>query len=318
MRYSLNQAAFELLDLYRAKITKTDDVDLRELKKWIRLQRSTWLRNEYNKNREIDDACEQDLGVVSMRYISNNFKNLTSGTAVKALFTLSSATVVYYATDEVTTATVSYVLPIGQTLVIGGTLYTIILSTTAGFTINTAYTGTTDFLTLSELQTSLLLSTLPVPTAVELYDRSAFTRIGPVGKTQYNYLPIINLTRIPYLSNGRFTANSIYTFQWNNYLGLSCKGINSNFTDIFTNGLNVVGVFEDITQAARYPEIADLAIDPTTTFSLPAGSNKYFDDDSEAPIHDWMLYYMRQELIKLEGNISYQVTNKEEQQSGKE
>lgn len=318
MRYSYNQCAFELLDLYRAKITKTDDVDLRELKKWIRLQRSVWLRNEYNKNRDIDDACEQDLGAVSMRYVSSNFKNLTSGTAIKALFTLGSTAVLYYKTNETDTATVTNILPIGQQLVIGGTIYTVTVATISGFTIDTAYLGTTDFLTLSTLQTSLLVSTLPIPTTIELWDRPGFTRIGPIGKLQYNYLPVINLTRLPFVGNGRFANNAVYTFQWNNYLGIVCKGINDNFTDIATNGLNVVGIFEDITEAARYPEISDLIINSTTTFSLPTGSNKYFDDDSEAPIHDWMLYYMRSELIKLEGNISYQVTEKEEQKNGKE
>jgi hypothetical protein len=243
MRYSYNQCAFELLDLYRAKITKTDDVDLRELKKWIRLQRSVWLRNEYNKNREIDDACEQDLGAVQMDMMDGTFLNVPG-------------------------------------------------------------TGIT---------TPVLISRLEIPTTVELYDRPALTRIGPVSKLNYNYLPVVNLTRLPFVGNGRFNMNSIYPFQWNNHIGIICKGTNINFTDILTNGLNVVGIFEDITAAARYPEHGD-------TVGLTAGFStiKYFDDDSEAPIHDWMLYYMREQLIKLEGNISYQVTEKEEQKNGKE
>jgi len=244
MRYSYNQAAFELLDLYRAKLSKTDDMDLREMKKWIRLHRAVWLRNEYNKNRTIDDAVEQDLGAIKMLEKTGNFISAGTGTTV-------------------------------------------------------------------------LISALQLPTTVELWDVPAFTRIGPVSKLQYNYLPPINLTRIPFLANGRFTTNAIWSFQWNNYIGIICKGSNSIYTDILTNGLNVVGIFEDITHAARFPEVTDYAINPSTTFSLPSGSNKYFDDDSEAPIHDWMLEYMRQELIKSEGNISSQVTELNKKEDGR-
>lgn len=232
MRYSYNQAAYELLDLYRTRITKTDDVDLREIKRWIRLKRSTWLRNEYNKNRIIDDACEQDLGAVQMDLKDPDF--------------IGAAT-----------------------------------------------------------NSQVLISRLEIPVTVELYDRPAFTRIGPMDKLKYNYNPPIELSRIPFLGNGRFNVNSIWSFQWNNHLGIICKGANTIFDDIKNNGLNVVGVFEDIVAAARYPEVGD-------TVGLLKGfsTTKYFDDDSEAPIHDWMMNYMRQEIIKSEAVIAGQVTEK--------
>jgi hypothetical protein len=310
MRYSFNQAAYELLDLYRTKLKKSEDLDLREIKRWVRTKRSLWLRNEYNKNRVIDDACEQDLGAVNMQYVSDNFKVLTSGTAVKALFTLSSTTVLYYADNEVTPATVTDIIPIGQKLIITGIIYTLVTSTVDGFTIDTPYTGTTDYLTLSELRTPLLLSDRVIPTAVELYDRPAITRIGPVNKAQYNYLPIVPLSRLPFLRINRFTLNSIYSFQWNNKIGVSGGATNNNISDIFTNGLNIIGVFEDPIEAGRFPEKGD-----TVGLTNGYSTTKYYDDDTEGPIHDWMFEYMKSELVKMEGTIAHQITKENESSS---
>jgi hypothetical protein len=236
MRYSFNQAAYELLDLYRTRLRKDEDIDMREIKRWVRTKRSLWLRNEYNKNRVIDDACEQDLGAVPMTQVD--------GTLI-------------------------------------GTSSTV----------------------------KCLISTRVIPTAVELYDRPAITRVGPKSKLSYNYLPFTPLTRLPFIGLNRFNANSIYCFQWNNKIGVAIAGTgtNTNFTDILTYGLNIIGVFEDPIEAGRYPEVGD-------TVGIAAGysTTKYYDDDTEGSLHDWMLEYMKNELIKLEGNIAEQITKQDE------
>lgn len=234
MRYSFNQAAYELFDLYRDKLRKDDATDLREIKRWIRTKRSLWLRNEYNKNRTIDDACEQDLGAVEMTQVD--------GTLIGASSTIK-----------------------------------------------------------------LLISSRTIPTAVELYDRPAITRLGPISKLQYNYLPFTHLTRLPFIGTHKFTTNSIYSFQWNNKIGIATVGTNSNFDDVLTNGLNIIGVFEDPIEAGRFPEKGD-----TTGLANGYSTTKYYDDDTEGPLHDWMLEYMKNELIKIEGNISYQVDKQNE------
>lgn len=236
MNYSLNQVTYELLDLYRTKITKTDDIDLREIKRWVRLQRSLWLRNEYSKSRDVDDSVEQDLGAVKMLYRNADFS----------------------------------------------------LSSNSGTT-----------------STSILISKLPIPTTIELYDKSCFTRVSPVTRLEYNLLPFVQITRFPFVGSGRFNSNQIFAFQYNSYVGVYCKGNNSLLADIYTNGLNITGVFEDFVEAARYPEITD----PTGLIN-GFSTTKYFDDDSPAPIHDWMVQYMKNEIMKTEGNISSQFSEK--------
>lgn len=304
MKYSLNEVTYELLDLYRARIAKTDDVDIREIKRWIRLQRSLWLRNEYSKTRDIDDSVEQDLGAVPMIYVDNNFKPLYSGTAVKAKFTLGSATVTYYLTDEITPAPVTNVLPIGQKLTIGLITYTVVTSSTSGFTININYAGTTDYLLLaSEIATPMLMSQRIVPTVIELYDRPCFTRVAPISRLGYNLLPFVSITRMGFVGSGRFNANQIYTFQYNSYIGLYSPGNSILLSNIFAYGLNVSGVFEDPIEAGRYPEVGD-----TQGITNGFSTTKFFDDDSEWPIHDWMVQYMKDTIMKGEGQIAQQET----------
>jgi hypothetical protein len=304
MKYSLNQVTYELLDLYRARIAKTDDIDIREIKRWIRLQRSLWLRNEYSKTRDIDDSVEQDLGAVPMIYVDNNFKPLYSGTAIKAKFTSASTTVSYYKTDEITSATTTYVLPIGQKLTIGLITYTVVTSSTSGFTININYTGTTDYLLLtSEIATPILMSQRMVPTVVELYDRPCFTRVAPIVRLGYSLLPFVPITRMSFVGSGRFNANQIYTFQYNSYIGIYSPGNSVLLSNIFNYGLNVTGVFEDPIEAGRYPEVGDIQ-----GIINGASTTKYFDDDSEWPIHDWMIQYMKNSIMQGEAQIANQET----------
>lgn len=303
MKYSLNQVTYELLDLYRAKIAKTDDIDIREIKRWIRLQRSLWLRNEYSKTRDIDDSVEQDLGAVSMIYVDNNFKPLYSNTAIKGLFTQNSSTVSYFQDDNTTPATTKYVLPIGQKITIGLITYTIVTSSTSGFTLNINYSGTTDYLTLSSIQTSILMSQRIVPTVVELYDRPCFTRVAPINRLGNNLLPFVSITRMSFVGNGRFNANQLYTFQYNSYIGIYSPGNSTLLSNIFTYGLNVSGVFEDPIEAGRYPEVGD-----TQGLINGVSTTKYFDDDSEWPIHDWMVQYMKNSIMQGEGQIANQET----------
>jgi len=61
---TLSQLIYDLWMAQSPDISDDSIVDERVIKFWIHNQRALWLRNDFNKNREIDDNVIQDLGAV--------------------------------------------------------------------------------------------------------------------------------------------------------------------------------------------------------------------------------------------------------------
>ena len=66
MATTLNEIVYDLWEAVRGNISDDDVLDERLLKYFIHNQRALWLRNEFNKNRTVDDAVIQDLGAVEL------------------------------------------------------------------------------------------------------------------------------------------------------------------------------------------------------------------------------------------------------------
>lgn len=81
---SLNTLAYDIFELSKGVISDDDSIDYRQIKFWINTQRALWLRNEFNKNRTIDEGFIQDLGCVEMEDVdSSQCCNIQSGCTIK-------------------------------------------------------------------------------------------------------------------------------------------------------------------------------------------------------------------------------------------
>ena len=58
---TLNEIAYDLLTIVRPQISDDSDIEIEQIKFWIKNQRSLWLRNEFNKNRTIDSDLIQTV-----------------------------------------------------------------------------------------------------------------------------------------------------------------------------------------------------------------------------------------------------------------
>jgi len=67
MNLTLDAMAYDLwLTIRNGRISDDDDLDIRQLKFWIRNQRATWIKNELNKGRPISPKFIQDMGCVDL------------------------------------------------------------------------------------------------------------------------------------------------------------------------------------------------------------------------------------------------------------
>ena len=81
---TLNEIAYDLLTIVRPQTSDDSDIEIEQIKFWIKNQRSLWLRNEFNKNRTIasnliqtvcadlesvdaSDCCDVDLDCPILR-----------------------------------------------------------------------------------------------------------------------------------------------------------------------------------------------------------------------------------------------------------
>jgi hypothetical protein len=67
---SLNQIAFRILESVRGNIGADENIDIREIKYDIGMQRAVLVRNELNQNRTINDAIVQSLGCIPVEAVS--------------------------------------------------------------------------------------------------------------------------------------------------------------------------------------------------------------------------------------------------------
>lgn len=67
MNFTLDSMAYDLhLTIRNGRIVDDDDLDLRQIKFWIRNSRAVWIKNELNNGRSISQRFIQDLGVTEL------------------------------------------------------------------------------------------------------------------------------------------------------------------------------------------------------------------------------------------------------------
>ena len=58
---TLNEISYDLLSIVRPQLSDDTDIEIRQIKFWIRNQRALWIRNELNRKRSIDEDIIQTL-----------------------------------------------------------------------------------------------------------------------------------------------------------------------------------------------------------------------------------------------------------------
>ena len=70
MNLTLDALAYDLwLTIRNGRIVDDDDLDIRQIKFWIRNNRYVWIKNELNKGRPINQKFIQDMGVVTLERV---------------------------------------------------------------------------------------------------------------------------------------------------------------------------------------------------------------------------------------------------------
>ena len=124
-------------------------------------------------------------------------------------------------------------------------------------------------------------SKLNIPVGIEMNQRTAITRVGPIKKTDKYLFSFLPFERAVWAGNGQFNKNVIFSFLLNNKLHLI--GNENNDLLKIIKYANVRGVFEDPTEAAK--------------FSYCSGQACYADTD-KYPINKWLLDYLKAEILK--------------------
>ena len=124
-------------------------------------------------------------------------------------------------------------------------------------------------------------SKFEIPVGVELNQRSAITRVGPINKAERQIYSFLPFERAVWAGNGQFNKNNIFAFLLNNKMHLIGNPNNDILKMI--KYINIRGVFEDPTEAAK--------------FSFCTGGSCYTDND-KYPINRWLLDYLKAEILK--------------------
>lgn len=92
---------YDLWNFVSPLISDDSVLDERSLSYWVDVQRSLWLRNEYNRNRSVDDNIVQSLGAVQfevvdriedMPYVGTNSKIIKSKLQIPVAIELHNST----------------------------------------------------------------------------------------------------------------------------------------------------------------------------------------------------------------------------------
>ena len=125
---------------------------------------------------------------------------------------------------------------------------------------------------------TVVKSVLPIPDTIELHERPAITRVGPVNKIDKSYL-FLDYDRVPFFGSSRFNGKEIACFLHSDHLFLISKDPNVKFIKY----VNIRGVFEDVEAVAKF-----------TTCS----GNACYTDDDKYYITDWMETYLKTIVIQ--------------------
>lgn len=123
----------------------------------------------------------------------------------------------------------------------------------------------------------IIRTKLEIPTAIELYNSTGITRVGPVDKMEQDF-SFITYNRAKFAGSGKYNQNIIYAFLRNKRIYLVSK----NDKVKFIKYINVAGVFENPTDVTPFTN---------------CGGSSCFSGDSEYPANNWMIPTIQEMVI---------------------
>lgn len=133
---------------------------------------------------------------------------------------------------------------------------------------------------LTNIQHTILRTKNIIPRPLELYNKSAFTYVGPVNQVEKGF-KFVDISSTPYMGNGKFNKTFMYSFLMNDRIHVI-----GNCNNIAFKGLkyiNVKGVFENPEDASK--------------FYKPDGTPCYSDEE-QYPIPLYMWAYCKKEILQ--------------------
>lgn len=125
---------------------------------------------------------------------------------------------------------------------------------------------------------SILRTKCTIPTTIELHDKPAITRVGPVDRLGENY-SFVPYHQAVYSGNGKFNQRAIFAFLHNNRIYIKASGLAGQALE----KINIRGVFEDPTNV--------------DCFCNCDGSVCYSNDE-KYPLNRWMVPFIKDPIIK--------------------
>jgi hypothetical protein len=120
-----------------------------------------------------------------------------------------------------------------------------------------------------DLDIPILRSTKPLPETIEMHTKQAILRVD------------VEYDRIPWVGNGRFNKNMVFSFIHDNYVYV-CSN-NPAFNSLAA--ISVRGVFEDPEEAKNFKSCDD-------------PNEPCYSDDSPYPIKTWMIPALKETILK--------------------
>jgi hypothetical protein len=117
----------------------------------------------------------------------------------------------------------------------------------------------------------------PIPNTIEFHHTKGITSVGPIIITAKRFA-LIDYNRVPYIGNGRTTANTIYAFLYDKYIYIISKDPSVQLL----SKISVRGIFEDPTELEQF-----------TNCSTGGTCWSY---DSPYPLNQWMWAYIKEQL----------------------
>lgn len=131
-----------------------------------------------------------------------------------------------------------------------------------------------------EVGCSLILrSTKTLPKTIEMHNKQAITRVGPVDKTTKPF-SFVDYSRVPYVGSGRYNKHNVYSFLHDGYVYLTSNDKKVNFLKKAV----VRGVFEDPEEVANYTDCNT--------------GEPCYTDNSEYPIKGWMIPSIEEAILQ--------------------
>jgi hypothetical protein len=118
-----------------------------------------------------------------------------------------------------------------------------------------------------------------VPNTIEFHHSKAITSVGPVVITARRFT-LIDYDRVPFIGNGRTTANTVYAFLYDQYIYI----ISKNPVKLLLKKIAIRGIFEDPTAIAEFIECSE--------------NNICWTPDDPYPMNQWMWAYVKPQVMQ--------------------